>query len=63
MICKTKFRAGDKVKVVKNTERIHSASCVGMVGDVVGSRSRDCLVRFEDGTAHAIFEEDLELCS
>lgn len=60
MICESKFRPGDKVAVVKNTERIPQASCIGMVGEVVGNCSRDCLVRFVDGSVHAIFEDDLE---
>lgn len=63
MICESKFRAGDKVAVVKNTERTLQESHIGMVGEVVGTRSRDCLVRFVDGSVHAIFDEDLEFCS
>ena len=60
----TKFNLGDKVRVIKNSERISEAAFIGMVGIVTGQwASRDCLVEFQNGEVHAIFEEDLESCS
>lgn len=58
-----KFTPGDKVRVIKNSERIPEAAFIGMVGVVTERRvSRDYLVEFQNGDIHAIFEEDLESC-
>ena len=58
---KYKFKLGDKVKVVKNSERIPYESMIGMVGIIYGFKCGDCLIEFKDGTKTGIIQDDLEL--
>ena len=41
------FNIGDKVIVVKNTERIPEEARLGEHGKIVGFKSNDCIVEFE----------------
>lgn len=58
---KYKFKFGDKVKVVRNSERVPYESMIGMVGIIYGFRCRDCFIEFSDGTKLGIIQDDLEL--
>ncbi len=41
------FNIGDKVIVVKNTERIPEEARLGEHGKIVGFKSNDCIVEFD----------------
>lgn len=54
------FAFGDRVVVVKNSERIHECAKVGEHGIVVGRVCNDYIVKFDDGSTHYIWYVDLE---
>ena len=54
------FAVGDRVVVVKNSERIHGYAKVGKHGMVIGHVCNDCIVKFDDGSTHCIWYIDLE---
>lgn len=50
---------GDRVTVFQNSERIPSMSFIGDSGTVCGTRSKDVLVKFDNGKELYIYENDL----
>ncbi len=58
MIDRTKFSVGDRVIVFQNSERVHGL--IGSTGVIVGFRSNDAIVRFNNGGEHFIYENDLK---
>lgn len=54
------FENGTDVRVVRNSERIESASRIGWTGRVIGHSSKDAIIEFDDGCIGYIYEEDLE---
>ena len=55
------FNVGDKVKVVKNSERRKRHARIGEIGDVIGYKANDCVVKFEDESIVYVRYSDLEL--
>lgn len=58
---KLRFKIGDRVKVVRNSERILSENRIGTEGVVVGFKSMDCVIEFNNGYRIGIIQDDLEL--
>ena len=59
MIRNPKYFVGDRVTVFQNSERIPSMSFIGDSGTVCGTRSKDVLVKFDNGKELYIYENDL----
>lgn len=53
------FNIGDKVIVVKNTERIPEEARLGEHGKIVGFKSNDCIVEFDGKLLGYIVYHDL----
>lgn len=53
------FNIGDKVIVVKNTERIPEEARLGERGKIVGFKSNDCIVEFDGKLLGYIVYHDL----
>lgn len=54
------FENGTDVRVIRNSDRIESAERIGWTGRVIGHRSKDAIIEFDDGCIGYIFEGDLE---
>lgn len=54
------FTIGDRVVVMKNSERIPEYAKIGEHGTVIGYACDDCKIEFDDGSIVYIWYIDLE---
>ena len=55
------FKLEAEVKITRNSERRSNCANIGRIGKVIGYKSNDCIVEFQDGTVQYIIYKDLEI--
>lgn len=55
------FKLGNRVIVFQNSERIPTHSYIGKTGIVIGTKSKDVVVQFDDNKIGYIWDKDLNI--